>query len=83
MSSYQPSKIYKLITSSNFKGTYKNVFYMNTLGDFDSIHINFDCGKVNSVQEACVKCFAVHVLKGVFSKCSGNCIVVPNFCFLS
>ena len=40
MSSYQPSKIYKLITSSNFKGTYKNVFYMNTLGDFDSIHLN-------------------------------------------
>ena len=29
-------------------------------------------GKVNSVQEACAKFFAVHILKGVFSKPSGD-----------
>ena len=37
---------------------------------------------VNSVQEACAKCFAVHILKGLTSKPSGKYIVSPNLCFL-
>ena len=37
----------------------------------DSANIQAEEGKVISVQEACVKCFAVHILKGV-------CIFRPN-----
>ena len=40
-------------------------------------------GKVNSVQEACAKCFVVDMLKGVSSKPSGKHILGPDFCFSS
>ena len=39
--------------------------------------------KVKSVQQACAKCFAVNILKGVFSKPSGKLILGPDFCLLS
>ena len=58
------------------------------------VWIGFDSKKVKEkseqqknlffkVQEACAKCFAVHILEGVSSKPSGNYILGPDFCFSS
>ena len=62
-------------------------YYILTLQEvikMDVDHIeNLEKNLVVLYSYLCIEYIYALVLKGVFSKPSGNCIVVPNFCFLS